>query len=101
MKSEKQLSKTECGNPISLQIRITGHLNKRYSNWFDGFSIRLEENGNTLISGAIKDQSALFGLLKKVRNLGLSLISVDCINNKKSLPEFKTDINKPINKEKE
>ena len=59
------------------EIRIRGHLTERWVNWFDGLTITLEDNGNTLLTGTVVDQSALHGLLKKVRDLGLPLLSVN------------------------
>ncbi len=58
-------------------IRIEGHLDDQWSDWFDGLFITLEEDGKTLLSGPVEDQSALHGLLKKVRDLGMPLISVN------------------------
>lgn len=62
------------------EIRIKGHLDNRWSNWFEGLTITLEENGDTLLTGAVVDQSALHGLLKKVRDLGMPLVSVNFVN---------------------
>jgi len=59
------------------EIRLKGHLGARRADWFEGMTITLEEDGNTLLSGPVADQSALHGLLKKVRDLGLSLLSVN------------------------
>ena len=61
------------------QIRIEGHLGDQWADWFGGLTITLEENGNTLLIGPVVDQAALFGLLKKVRDLGLPLVSIDCV----------------------
>ncbi len=58
------------------QIRIKGHLDRRWTDWFGGMTITLEENGYTLLTGPVVDQAALHGLLRKVRDLGLPLISV-------------------------
>lgn len=58
------------------QIRLEGHLDQKWGEWFSGLTITLEESGETLLTGAIIDQSALHGLLKKVRNLGMPLVSV-------------------------
>jgi hypothetical protein len=58
------------------EIRLKGHLNNRWANWFEGLTITLEEDGDTLLTGPVIDQAALHGLLKKVRDLGLPLISV-------------------------
>ncbi|GAP13613.1 hypothetical protein LARV_01368 [Longilinea arvoryzae] len=59
------------------EIRLKGHLEARWAKWFDGLTITLEENGDTLLSGPVADQAALHGILKKVRNLGLTLLSVN------------------------
>ena len=61
------------------EIRLKGHLEARWSKWFDGLAITLEENGNTLLSGPVADQAALHGLLKKVRDVGLPLLSVNSV----------------------
>jgi hypothetical protein len=58
------------------EIRIKGHLDIRWANWFEGLTITLEEDGDTLLTGPVIDQAALHGLLKKVRDLGLPLVSV-------------------------
>jgi hypothetical protein len=58
------------------QIRIKGHLSNQWADWFGGVNIKLEANGNTLLTGPMIDQAALHGLLKKVRDLGMPLISV-------------------------
>ena len=59
------------------QIRIKGHLGDRWTDWFEGVTIALQENGDTLLTGPVADQAALHGLLKKVRDLGMPLISVN------------------------
>ena len=61
------------------EIRIAGHLDAHWADWFDGMSITLEENGNTLLSGPVPDQPALYGILRRVRDLGLPLVSVNQI----------------------
>jgi hypothetical protein len=58
------------------QIRIKGHLDKQWTNWFEGLTITLEENGDTLLIGKVIDQAALYGLLKKIRDVGMPLVSV-------------------------
>jgi hypothetical protein len=58
------------------QIRVRGHLERHWTDWFGGLTITLEDNGDTLLSGPVVDQAALHGLLKTVRDLGLPLISV-------------------------
>jgi hypothetical protein len=59
------------------QIRIQGLLGPQWKDWFEGLAITQEENGDSLITGPVADQAALHGLLKKVRDLGLPLISVN------------------------
>ena len=59
------------------QIRITGHLGYQWSDWFEGLTITLEEDGDTLLTGPVVDQAALHGVLKKVRDLGMPLVSVN------------------------
>jgi hypothetical protein len=68
--------KTNSDQPVIYQIRIKGHLAREWTDWFEGLTITLEEDGNTLLTGPVVDQAALHGLLKKVRDLGLPLISV-------------------------
>jgi hypothetical protein len=75
---------------IVYQIRLKGHLSHQWTHWFDGLTITLEENGDTLLTGPVIDQAALHGLLKKVRDLGMPLISVDPVNsNQVDAPIFK------------
>lgn len=61
------------------QIRLRGHLDYRWRDWFGGITVKLEDNGETLLSGPVTDQAALYGLLKKIRDLGMPLLSVKCI----------------------
>lgn len=70
-------TKTDTSQPIHYQIRIEGHLDAQWADWFSGLSITLEENGDTLLTGSVVDQAQLFGLLKKVRDLGLPLVSLN------------------------
>lgn len=58
------------------EIRVRGHLTKRYSGWFGGMDFILEENGDTRMTGALADQAALYGLLKRIRDAGLTLLSI-------------------------
>ena len=66
--------------PMVYQIRIEGHLGPQWTNWFGGLSITLEDNGDTLLTGPVVYQAALHGLLRKVRDLGMPLISAIRVN---------------------
>jgi hypothetical protein len=75
--SNKRNPKTDSSESIVYQIRLKGHLGRQWTDWFEGLNITLEENGDTLLTGPVIDQSTLFGLLRKVRDLGLPLLSVN------------------------
>ena len=68
---------TDPSQPMVYQIRIKGHLGGQWTDWFGGVTITLEDNGETLLTGPVVDQAALHGLLKKVRDIGLPLLSVN------------------------
>ena len=74
--SNKLEPKPTPSQPVVYQIRLNGHLAPEWTDWFDGMTITLEEDGDTLLTGPVIDQAALHGLLKKVRDLGLPLLSV-------------------------
>ena len=65
--------------PELYEIRLQGHLENRWANWFDGLTITALDNGETLLTGPVVDQAALHGLLRKVRDVGMPLISVVCV----------------------
>ena len=67
----------DSSQPTIYQIRIKSHLDSDWTDWFEGLTITLEEDGNTLLTGPVVDQAALHGLLKKVRDLGMLLVSVN------------------------
>jgi hypothetical protein len=71
--------KTDPSEPMVYQFRIKGHLGRQWTDWFGGLTITLEDNGETLLTGPVIDQAALHGLLKKVRDLGMPLLSVNRI----------------------
>ncbi len=58
------------------QIRLQGHLGRQWTAWFEGMTIRLEDNGETLLTGEVVDQAALYGLLSKLRDVGIPLLSI-------------------------
>jgi hypothetical protein len=74
--SETHASTEDHYEPELYEIRIKGHLDDRWADWFGSMTITLEEDGDTLLTGPVVDQAALFGLLKKVRDLGMPLLSV-------------------------
>ena len=77
MATEKNRSQSRRDLPRIYEIRIDGHLGSQWSDWFDGLTITLEDDGQTLLTGRVVDQAALHGLLKKLRDLGLPLLSVN------------------------
>jgi hypothetical protein len=74
--SNEITSESEKAQPMVYQIRIKGHLDREWADWFGGLTITLEDNGDTLLTGPVVDQAALYGVLKKVRDLGVPLLSV-------------------------
>jgi hypothetical protein len=79
MSNERSISEEEI-----YHIRIKGYLDEKWSDWFDGFTITHPGESETLLSGSVSDQSALHGILAKIRDLGLTLISVEQIDKKVS-----------------
>lgn len=75
--SDEFIPQTDPDQPVVYQIRIKGHLSSQWADWFEGLAVTLEADGNTRIAGPVEDQAALHGLLKKVRDLGMELISVN------------------------
>jgi len=66
--------------PGGYRLRVGGHLDQRWSAWFDDLTLTRESDGTTSLSGAVTDQAELHGLLMKIRDLGITLISVDVID---------------------
>lgn len=64
------------------EIRLKGYLDSQWATWFNDLTVTLEYDGNTLLSGPVADQAALHGLLKKVRDLGMPLVSVVPVQSK-------------------
>ena len=75
----------KCQPPV-YEIRIKGHLGSQWTDWFEGLTIMLDEDGDTLLTGLVTDQAALYGLLKKVRDLGLPLVSVNQVQFNETHP---------------
>ncbi len=75
--NEKPKSTDDHHAPLLYEIRIEGHLDLRWANWFEGLTIIPEQDGNTVLSGLVIDQAALYRLLRKVRDLGMTLLSVN------------------------
>lgn len=75
------LPPTDPCEPMVYEIKLMGHLGPQWADWFDGMTITLEENGITVLCGPVVDQAALYGLLKKTRDLGLPLLSVICMQS--------------------
>ena len=80
MANELELKPTP-DQTVIYQIRLKGHLGCEWTDWFEGLTITLEEDGTTLLTGPVIDQAALHGLLKKVRDLGLPLVSVSPVES--------------------
>jgi hypothetical protein len=74
--SNQRNPNTDPSQPMIYQIRLKGHLGQQWTAWFEGLTLTLEKNGDTLLTGPVVDQAALHGLLRKVRDLGLPLLSV-------------------------
>ena len=75
--SNKLNAHIESHQPMIYHVRIKGHLGRQWTEWFEGMTITPEENGDTLLTGPVIDKAALYGLLRKVRDLGMPLLSVN------------------------
>jgi hypothetical protein len=84
--SNERNYKTGTSQPLAYQIRIEGHLDQQWTDWFEGLTLTLEEDGNTLLTGSVADQAALHGLLKKIRDLGIVLVSINRVQFKDTHP---------------
>ena len=88
--SETHDSSEDRYQPGLYEIRIRGHLDSRWAYRFEDMTITLEDNGVTLLTGPVVDQAALFGLLKKVRDTGMTLLSVNRVEpDQAGTPEVK------------
>ncbi|WP_344367616.1 hypothetical protein [Arthrobacter humicola] len=72
--------------PTGYRLRVNGHLDEQWSAWFGDLALTHDSDGTTSLSGFVADQAALFGLLMKVRDLGIILVSVEAIGPASSLP---------------
>lgn len=79
MTANEPRTESENPHPTIYQIRLKGHLGQARLGWFEGLTITLEEDGNTLLTGTIMDQAALHGLLKKIRDLGMPLLAINSV----------------------
>ncbi len=80
-------SAPDLSEPLAYQIRLKGHLGSEWTDWFAGLTITLEEDGETLLTGPVIDQAALHGLLKKIRDLGMPLVSVNRVQFNATQPD--------------
>jgi len=85
----------DSSQPTIYQIRVRSHLSPGWTDWFEGLTITLEANGEMLLTGPVVDQAALYGLLKKVRDLGMPLVSVNCMEpGEADIPDSKMEDSK-------
>jgi hypothetical protein len=82
--TEEPESNSDGQHSAMYEIRVQGHLGPEWADWFEGMTITLETNGNTVLTGPVADQAALHGLLKRVRDVGLPLISVTPLEHGRS-----------------
>ncbi len=75
--SNMRNSETDPGQPLVYQIRLKGHLGREWADWFGGLAITALDNGETLLTGPVVDQAALHSVLRKVRDVGIPLLSVN------------------------
>ena len=74
-----EMSSGDDHGPGRYEIRLRGHLQPRWASWFDDMTVTTQDDGTTVLCGAVVDQAALHGLLHKVRDIGLPLVSVVCV----------------------
>ena len=84
--SETRPGAKQLDQPGQYEIRLRGHLDERWGAWFGDLAVTLEDNGDTCLTGPVADQAALHGLLRKVRDFGLPLISVNRIQSDETRP---------------
>ena len=84
--SDENEPSPEAGRPVAYEIRVRGHLGSGWSDWFTGLHVTLEDHGDTLLAGPL-DQAALHGVLRRVRDLGVPLLSVTQIESGRLAPQ--------------
>ena len=84
MMSHQRIPTGDPAQPAVYQIRIQGHLSHHWEDWFAGMAMALEGNGDTRLTGSVTDQAALHGLLRKIRDLGMPLLSVTQVDPKQA-----------------
>lgn len=87
MGEQPNLQERHPDDPRYYQIRLQGQLDEQWATWFDGLTITYTANGDTLLTGLVADQAALYGLLRKVRDLGLPLLACICLEIDLSAPQ--------------
>lgn len=83
---------TNPGQLMVYEIRLKSHLGAEWTDWFDGLTVTLEDSGDTLLTGPVVDQAALHGLLKKVRDLGMPLVSINPVCSEAARLEQRNEI---------
>ncbi|HSN78085.1 MAG TPA: hypothetical protein VL334_23675 [Anaerolineae bacterium] len=82
--SEHHDTATPANQALLYEIKLKGHLGREWADWFGGMAVALTEDGDTLLTGPVADQAALHGLLRKVRDIGIPLVSVNEIHHHQS-----------------
>ena len=88
----------EINQPMIYQIRVEGHLGRQWAGRFEELNITLEENGTTLLTGPVVDQAALHGILRRIRDLGITLISINSVDAPKNPSETHQRTNEPADR---
>ncbi len=78
----------EINQPMIYQIRVEGHLGRQWANRFEELNITLKDDGTTLLTGPVVDQAALHGILRRIRDLGITLISINSVDAPTNSSEF-------------
>jgi hypothetical protein len=97
---DKLDTKLDSEQPMVYEIRIKGYLDLQWTDWFGGLVITRDGDGNTLLTGTVVDQSALYGLIKKIRDLGVPLLSVNPVKSgQPDLPNRADRKDRPVGEE--